>query len=138
MYLHAIGFLLIVCSWLISFELLPIFQKLSNWFPITYPWSPFQWLCHPNPCLWFLTSLMRFFSQYEFPNMFRRLRSMLPRIFKLLSFCLIGFWMCLLFNYPLTFTLTFPILKWMDWHGTKGVPSLVSHEPMFQILDQYI
>ena len=32
----AIWFLLMVCSWLISFDFLPILKKLSNWFPTTY------------------------------------------------------------------------------------------------------
>ena len=56
--------------------------------------------------------------------MFRRSRSILPRIFKALCFHLIGFWRLWLFNYPLTFTLTFPILKSMYLHCNKGVPSL--------------
>ena len=50
------------------------------------PYSPFQWPCHPNLGLWFLTSLMSFFSEYEYHNMFRRSRITLPRIFKSLSF----------------------------------------------------
>lgn len=96
--------------------------EVFNWFPIDYPCSPFQWLYHPNLGLWFLTSLMIFFSLDECPNMFRRSRNILPRIFKLLSFHLIEFWRWWLFNYPLTFTINFPISRSIDWHGTKGVP----------------
>ena len=72
------------------------------------PYSPFQWPFHPNLGLLFLTSLMTFFSQGECPKIFRRSRNILPRIFKSLSFGLIGFWRLWLFNYPLTFTLSFP------------------------------
>ena len=88
------------------------------------PYSPFQWPFHPNLGLWFLTSLMSFFSQGECPDMFMRSRSILPRIFKSLSFRLIGFWRLWLFKYPWNFTLSFPTLHSMDWHGTKGIPSL--------------
>lgn len=92
-------------------------------FHISYPFHPCKLLYHPNLGFWFLTSSMILFSQDELSKMFRRSIIILPRIYKLLSFCLTGFWRRWLFNYPLTFTLTFPILKWMDWHGTKGVPS---------------
>ena len=43
---------------------------------------------------------------------------------KLMPYLLVGFWRLWLFNYPLSFTLTFPTLNPMDWHDTKGVPSL--------------
>ena len=92
-------------------------------FHFSYPFHPSKWLCHPNQALWFFTSLMRFFLWDECPNMFWISISILPRIFKLLSFHLTRFWRRSLFNYPLTFTLTFHILTLMDWHGTKGVPS---------------
>ena len=88
------------------------------------PYSPFQWPLHPKLGFWFLTSLMRFYSQFECPKMFRRSRSILPRIFMSLSFHLIRFCRLWRFNYPLIFTLTFPNLKSIDWYGTKGVPSL--------------
>ena len=51
-------------------------------------------------------------------------RTILPIISKSLSFYLIGFWKLWLFNYPLNFTLILPTLNLMDWHGTKGIPSL--------------
>ena len=85
---------------------------------------PFKWPFHPNLGLSFLTPLMIFFSWGECHKMFIRSRIILQRIFKSLSFCLIGFWRPWLFNYPLTSTLNFPILFSMDWHGTKGVISL--------------
>ena len=84
------------------------------------PHSPF----HPNLGLLFFTYLMRFFSQGRCPKMIMRSRSILQRIFKSLSFCLIGFWRLWFFNYPFTFTITFPTLNSMDWHGIKGFPSL--------------
>ena len=96
------------------FELIWVSTYPSKVFQLVYdylPYSPFQWPFHPNLGLWFLTSLMRFFSQGEYPKMFMRLRSILPSIFKLLSFCLIGFWKLWLFNYPLTFTIHFPTLN---------------------------
>ena len=122
--LLSIGLLVTECSLLNSFESLPILQRSSNWFMIAYPISPFQWPFHPKLGLWFLTSLMIYFSQYAFPNIVMRSRSILPSTLKLLSFRLIRFWRHRLFNYPLTFTLYFPILNSLDWHGTKGVPSL--------------
>ena len=92
-------------------------------FPISYPCSTLTMTLSPYPRLWFLTPLMRFFSLCEYPKLFRMSISIFPRIPKLLSFSLIGFWGLWLFNYPWTSTLTFPILKLLDWHGTKWVPS---------------
>jgi hypothetical protein len=88
------------------------------------PYSPFQWPFHPNLGFWVLTSLMILFSQGECPNMFMRSRTILPSISKSLSFHLIGFWRLWLFNHTLTFTLPFPTLNSMYWHGTKGNTSL--------------
>ena len=89
--LLSIGFFFMLCSWLISYEFLPILQKFSNWFHIAYPYSPFKWLCHPNLGLWFFTSLMIFVLQDECFKMFRGLRSILPMICKTLSFHLTRF-----------------------------------------------
>ena len=97
----------------------------SKVFQLVYyclPYSPWKWPFHPNLGLLFFTSLVSLVSQNECPNMFRRSRRILPRIFKSLSLHLIGFGRLWLFNYPLTFTLMFPTLNSMDWHGTKGVP----------------
>ena len=44
--------------------------------------------------------------------------------FKVIPYLLVRFWRLWLFNYPLSFTLNFPILNPMYWHETKGFPSL--------------
>ena len=88
------------------------------------PYSPFQWTFYPNLRLLFFNSLMIIFSQGECPKMFMRSMIILPRISKSLSVRLIGFWRLWLFNYQLTFTLSFLTLNSMYWHGTKGIPSL--------------
>ena len=50
--------------------------------------------------------------------------TILPRIFKFISFHLIVFWELWLFNYLFSFTLDFPIPNLMDWHQTNGFPSI--------------
>ena len=65
-----------------------------------------------------------------------RSRTILPRIFKSLYFCLIGFWESWLFNYPLTFILSFPTLN-IDM-GPNGLPPWMYHEYMFHISTQSI
>jgi hypothetical protein len=117
-WIHFYGMFMLDLFWVSTYPS-EVFQLVSYCFP----YSPFQLPFHPNLGLWFLTSLMRLFLQIGCPKMFRRSRSTFPRIFKLLSFCLIGFWRWWLFNYPLNFTLTFPISNSMDLHGTKGVTS---------------
>jgi hypothetical protein len=99
-----------VYDWsLLSFFLSSIGLPIK--FPIAYPFHPSKWLCHPNLGFLFLTPLMRFFHNM---NVLR---------------CLGGqeshsqFWRWWLFNYRLTFTLNFPILNFLDWHGTKGFAS---------------
>ena len=89
-------------------------------------YSRFQWPFHPNLGLLFLTSLMRFVSQGYYSNMFIRSRTILPRIFKSLSFCLIGFWKLWFFNYPLNFTLPIFTLNLMVWHWKNGMRCWVS------------
>ena len=88
------------------------------------PYSPFQWPFHPNLGFWFLTSVIKLFSQFFLPNMFIRSRIIISRIFKFISFHLIGFWESWLLNYPLNFILSFPNLNLRDWHRTKRIPSL--------------
>ena len=100
------GMFMIKLIWVYIYPL-EVFQMVYH----CLPYSPFQWPFHPNLGLWFLTSLMRFFSEGDCPKMFMRLRTILPRIFKSLSFRLIGFWRLWLFKYPLNFTLYFPTLK---------------------------
>ena len=127
------GMIIIKLIWVFTYPL-EVFQLVCH----CLPYSPFQWPCHPNLGLWFFISLMIFFSQGECPNMFRRSRSILPRIFKSLSFHLIGFWRLWLFNYPWTFTLTFPISNSMYWHVPRGFHLWMSHELMFQTASQSI
>ena len=80
------------------------------------PFSPFEgWKL--------LIIIMRLFSWGLCPNMFIISITILPRIFKFIYFCLIGFWESWLFNYPLNLTIYFPTINPMDWHGTNGVPS---------------
>ena len=49
-------------------------------------------------------------------------RTIFPRSFKFIYFCLIGFWELWLFNYPFSFTLYFPTPNLMDWDETMGFP----------------
>ena len=72
----------------------------------------------------FLTILIVFFSWGSCLMMFIMSLPILLWSFKLIPYLLVGFWRLWLLNYPFSFSLTFPSLNPMDWHETKGVPSL--------------
>ena len=106
-----------VCSLLKPFDLSLAPQKPSNHSSLRGPFSPFK------GCL-LLVILTDLFSLRLCAMIFIMLRTILPRIFKFIYFHLIGFWELWLFNYPLAFTLSFPTINPMDWHDTKGIPSI--------------
>ena len=82
--------------------------------------SPFS----PSEGWWFLVILVDLFSYGLCSMMLIMSRTILSRIFKFISFRLIGFWELWLFNYPFSFILNFPTPNLMDWHETKWVPSI--------------
>ena len=63
--------------------------------------------------------------------MFTKSRTILPSNFKSISFYFIRFWEMWLFNYPLTFTLYFPTINLMSWHGTNGFLSFYVSRTFF-------
>ena len=111
------GMFIVELIWVITYPL-EFFQVVHH----RLFFSPFQWPFSPFEGFWFLTFLMSLLSHFFCSKMFVGSIIILPSIFKSISFCSIGFWESWLFNYPLTFILSFPTLKLMDWNGTKGVP----------------
>ena len=118
------GCLFMVCSLLNSFELSLILHKSSgSGLPLSTLFTLPMTLFTLQRVVIF-TFIMRLFSQLLCPNMFIGSITIIPRIFKSISFCLIGFWESWLFNYHLNLIQSFPTIKLMAWHGTKGFPSL--------------
>ena len=112
--------LLMVYTWLISFDFFPNLQQPSKWVSYCLPYFT---LNHDSITLTRVVIFNSFdvlvFTVWVSQDVYN-VKKNIP---KLVSIRLTGFWGFSLFNYPCNFTPTFPFLNLLDWDGTKGVPS---------------